>query len=237
MIIELNKILEYIEANLNESISLGVLCEKYHYSETHLSRSFNRYVGKSLKEYINKRRLSVIAIELRNNNKSIQFLAHTYGYSSQKYLSNLFKKEFSVTPTEYRNGSRFIKLTPRRTINGGNKMIINNIKEMCVELSHKIDSQESLLDKIGMIDNCELFSQKGGNVKVITYIESDKNIMISELDLNVLTGVFAQKTIFNINKEKHGIKDVYKAGDHLYIDLFDIKTGQTLTAEFYEGSK
>lgn len=234
---QMNLVLNYIESNIFEELSLELMSEEFFYSKTYLSRVFNKYVGISFSDYINKRRLSLIAIQLRNGNKSISYLANYYGYNSQKYFSNLFKKTFNVTPSEYKKGNIFITLQPKRIINGGIIMVINNLKDLCLELSSKVDNENTFLDKISEIQNIEIFDMSNSDVQLIGYFTENDETWIYEIDLNLINGMYTQKTIFIINNQKHLIKCIDKNEDGVYVILEDNILKKQIKAIFMQGSQ
>lgn len=234
MIKELNHILSYIEENISLELSLRDISDEFYYSESYISRNFNKYVGRSFKDYLNKRRLSRLAIDLKRTEKSIEYLAHNYGYSSQKYLSNLFKREFGVTPNQYRKGSMFIQILPMREIKGDNSMKLNNINDICMEISHKADNQDNLLDIISNLDNVELFEQNDSMLRLVSYIDNEKTYDVYEIELSVLAGNYSKKTIFEIDKSKHEIVDFYRDKELMFV-LKQIDTGKEITASVYDG--
>ncbi len=235
MVIELNKILEYIEEHIQYELTLTELSEKFHYSESYLSRMFNQYVGYSLKEYVNKRRLTRIAINLRNSDKSVEYLAHTYGYSSQKYLSNLFKKEFNISPSKYKKTNSFIHITPRRVIKGEGNMNVKSIKELCGLVFKKTTTQNELLDLIATIENAEIIKQKNTELQLIAYVEEGEMTQISEMKLNILSGNYSSQRIFYFNTKDYRVIKMKKE-DEILITFEDKKTFKTIDAYLYQGA-
>lgn len=65
-------------------------------------------VGKSVKDYIRKRRLSCAANELINSNNRIIDIAFKYQYKTHESFSRAFLKEFGVSPKEYRKHKKVI---------------------------------------------------------------------------------------------------------------------------------
>lgn len=49
--------LQYIEEHYREEISLAFLADKYGYSLSYFSRTFNKFAGMNIREYINRRRI------------------------------------------------------------------------------------------------------------------------------------------------------------------------------------
>lgn len=96
------KMLDEIEENLTDSLTLDMLAEKLNYSSYYCTRQFHKYVGISLRNYIRLRKLSLSAIDLRDSNKRIINIAFKYGFSTQEAYSRSFTKEFGISPSKYR---------------------------------------------------------------------------------------------------------------------------------------
>lgn len=75
------------------------------YSYSYVCRSFNKYLGKSLLNYLNEIRLEHSKYLLRNTRYSILEIANNIGFSSVGYYNKIFKKYYNITPTAYRKKS------------------------------------------------------------------------------------------------------------------------------------
>ncbi len=53
-------IIQYIQTNYRENLTLGFLAEKFGYTRTYFSYLFNKYVGMSLRDYLNRRRVDAV---------------------------------------------------------------------------------------------------------------------------------------------------------------------------------
>lgn len=71
-------------------------------SREHLSRSMKKYVGMTVSEYVNNLRLQYIVNMLDNSNHSISDIIFDSGFGNISWASELFKKRFGVTMSEYR---------------------------------------------------------------------------------------------------------------------------------------
>ncbi len=78
---------------------LAKLC---HVSHSHLCHLFQKQANVSPKEYLQQVRMSAACELLENSNLSIGEVAYSCGYSDPLYFSTLFKRRFTVTPTQYR---------------------------------------------------------------------------------------------------------------------------------------
>ena len=77
------EILNYIDSQCHENLTLSALATKFGYNKTYFSRLFNRYIGVSVRDYINSARLNKID-ELKNRNPDacITELAIAAGFQS-----------------------------------------------------------------------------------------------------------------------------------------------------------
>ncbi|AJZ89472.1 Multiple antibiotic resistance protein marA [Cedecea neteri] len=100
--VTIQSILGWIEENLETPLSLEKVSQRSGYSKWHLQRMFKKETGHSLGQYIRNRKLTEIALKLKESNEPILYLAERYGFESQQTLTRTFKNYFSVPPHKYR---------------------------------------------------------------------------------------------------------------------------------------
>ncbi|MCG8643675.1 MAG: AraC family transcriptional regulator [Desulfobacterales bacterium] len=100
----INRVLDYIQANLGEDLSLKRLSEIACYSKFHLNRIFSAYMGESVYQYVKRVRLEKSA-ELLSANSSISItdVALMFGFENSSSFAKSFKNHFKMTATEWRN--------------------------------------------------------------------------------------------------------------------------------------
>ncbi|WP_018883802.1 AraC family transcriptional regulator [Paenibacillus massiliensis] len=123
---QLNKALDYIEANLTESVDYKEAAKIACCSEYHFTRMFSFLAGIPLSEYIRRRRLTLAASELSRGNNRIIDVALKYGYTSPDSFTRAFQVLHGITPSEARVHGQPLKAFPRMTfqltIRGGSEM-------------------------------------------------------------------------------------------------------------------
>ncbi|MGP4043816.1 AraC family transcriptional regulator [Streptomyces sp. 2A115] len=126
MLERLNKAMEHIERDLDQSIDVAGLARVAATSEYHLRRMFSALAGMPLSEYIRRRRLTVAGAEVLAGHESLLDIAVRYGYSSGEAFARAFRAMHGVGPGEARRtGTALIsqpRLTFRLTIEGSSSM-------------------------------------------------------------------------------------------------------------------
>lgn len=113
---KVQRIIELIELNLEESPSLSEVSERLFYSPFYCTKKFHALTGMRLRDYVRLRKICKAALELRDSEKSIGEVAIDNGFSSQAAFSRSFKKAYLVTPKEYRLSPRPIPLLLKRIV-------------------------------------------------------------------------------------------------------------------------
>ena len=96
------QIKEYLDSNYSEHITLDTLTSLTHMNKYYMVHSFTKYTGLSPIQYLNQTRLKRAQHLLRTTNYSISDIASSTGFSSQSYFTQIFRKNFNMTPVKYR---------------------------------------------------------------------------------------------------------------------------------------
>lgn len=97
------ELLDYIEKNYQNNISLSELAEhKYFMNSSYLSRLFKNEVGQTFSKYLMEFRLRKAANLLENGLLKINDVAMLAGYNDVSHFIQYFKKIYGCTPEEYR---------------------------------------------------------------------------------------------------------------------------------------
>lgn len=108
----LNKMIKYIENNLDKEIDYNELSKLTNSNIFILERIFMFLTNMTITEYIKKRRLSKAFEDIRNTNLKIIDVAFKYQYNSAPSFNRAFKQLFNITPTECRKGIGNYKMIP-----------------------------------------------------------------------------------------------------------------------------
>ncbi len=112
----MNEVIEYIENNINHSLSVQEIAKKFYLSEFHFSRIFKIMIGCSIKQYVQGRKLTMIAEELKASECTVTMAAMNFGYESPEVLSRAFKKQFGIAPIAYRKGFMPINMVEKANV-------------------------------------------------------------------------------------------------------------------------
>ena len=98
------EILEYIDQNYYQNISLKELAEnKYFVNYSYLSRIFGQETGMTFSRYLISLRLKKAAEFLENEDMKINSIAFEVGYNDVSHFIQSFKKAYGMTPEEFRS--------------------------------------------------------------------------------------------------------------------------------------
>jgi AraC family transcriptional regulator len=109
----INRAIDYIEANLTQTIDLSEVAAAAGYSPFHLSRLFLAMTGETPGGYIRKRRLSEAARQLLASETRILDIALDYQFGSQAAFTRAFRAALGTSPGTYRKRGRCARLTHR----------------------------------------------------------------------------------------------------------------------------
>ena len=95
-------LIEFIEANLHDHLTLDVMATQVGISPLYLARAFKAAVGQSPHQYVLMRRIERAKELLRNTDMPIVDVALSVGFSSQSHLSHWMIRQTGVSPAAYR---------------------------------------------------------------------------------------------------------------------------------------
>lgn len=108
----LNAILEYIDDNIQNELSLEVLERTYYINKSYLGRLFQKYLNVSIHEYIVLQRIAK-AKELLLDGYSALEAGRLSGFNDYSNFSKMFKKVTRISPSEYVKKQHDENMNPR----------------------------------------------------------------------------------------------------------------------------
>lgn len=100
-ILAVQRMQDYIEAHLEETITLADLAETAMFSPWHAYRLFQQYTGLTVTAYIRRLRLSRSAQRLKQEHCKVIDAAYDLGFGSVDGYQRAFRREFGCNPAEY----------------------------------------------------------------------------------------------------------------------------------------
>src|SRR2546423_14815256 len=100
---------ELIHNQFSGQLSVSLIAKAVGVHSVHLSRTFARYFGASIGDYVRSLRVERARHEISSTNLSLAEIAANTGFYDQSHLSRVFKRELGLTPGQYRKLFRTIK--------------------------------------------------------------------------------------------------------------------------------
>ncbi len=101
----INRVIDYIEAHLDDDLSLETLAEVAHFSRFHFHRIFHAMMGETLNHFIQRLRLQKAASWLvYYPKKSITEIAIDCGFSGSAAFARAFKNKYQMSASAWREG-------------------------------------------------------------------------------------------------------------------------------------
>ena len=99
---EIEAAVAYFNENYNTKVSVDDYAESLHISTNWFIRNFKQYMKISPAQYILSLRMVNAQSLLENTEYNIGEIAEIVGYDNPLYFSRVFKKEYGVSPAQYR---------------------------------------------------------------------------------------------------------------------------------------
>lgn len=95
-------IMDYVDRNFAEKLSLKEITAQYNYSLAHISHTFKAETGMTFQEYLQSVRIRESCRLLINTSKKVADIAALVGYTNIKFFNEVFKRQMGKTPRQFR---------------------------------------------------------------------------------------------------------------------------------------
>ena len=93
---------KYVSEHYMEDIPLDSVAEMFCFNSSYFSSYFKKKIGMNFSDYLQKVRMEKAVELLSGHALKVYEVAEKVGYQNVKYFNKVFKKEFGVSPDEYR---------------------------------------------------------------------------------------------------------------------------------------
>ena len=108
-IARINRVMDYIENNLDQNLNLNTLANVANFSPFHFHRIFTIFTGETLNIHIQRIRMERAAILLHNDRKiSVSDIAFLCGFNNISSFGRTFRTYFQVPPKIFRQQERAV---------------------------------------------------------------------------------------------------------------------------------
>ena len=97
------EMITYINENYqNNLLSVSMLAQEFHMSESYFSQYFKKYADQNFSKYLESLRINKACELIKQTGFTIEDIAETVGYTSGLSFRRAFKKVIGTTPSCYR---------------------------------------------------------------------------------------------------------------------------------------
>jgi AraC-like DNA-binding protein len=98
----IKKAIQFIEKNYNQDIHLATIAEELCMSPVYLSEFFKSQTGVTFRSYLLQVRMAEAIRLLKDPTVKVYEVSYQVGYGKVEHFVKLFKKQYGMTPSEYR---------------------------------------------------------------------------------------------------------------------------------------
>lgn len=97
-----HELLVYVKTHFTDRLLLKDLAEQFSLTPNYCSSLFTKTTGMAFSQYLTRLRMEKASQLLENKDLTIREIAQLTGYDDLIYFSKVFKKYYSLTPSQYR---------------------------------------------------------------------------------------------------------------------------------------
>lgn len=98
---DIGSIVTYINYHLLDELTLAQIAERFHFSESYLSRRFKKETGSALSSFVVERRIKLAVLYFGMGYTSVTQVSQMCGFCDSGYFQKVFKKIEGVTPSKF----------------------------------------------------------------------------------------------------------------------------------------
>ncbi|WP_310993958.1 bifunctional helix-turn-helix domain-containing protein/methylated-DNA--[protein]-cysteine S-methyltransferase [Aequorivita marina] len=179
------KAIEFIKDNFKTQPNLDELAEKVNLSKYHFQRLFADWAGTTPKKFLQFTSLQYAKNKLQKEN-SLFDTAFETGFSSTSRLHDLFVKIEGMSPAEYKNGGKNLKINySYATSDFGNLIIASTTKGVCYLSFFDQTKNDALNDLQSAYPNAQLKEDKDDFQENALKIFNKKATAIEDVKLHL----------------------------------------------------
>lgn len=177
--------IEYIKENFKTQPSLDAIAEKVHLSPAHFQRLFTEWAGTSPKKFLQYISLEHAKKILKDDQATLFDTAFETGFSSPSRLHDLFVNVEGMTPAEYKNGGRDLRINYSFAESPfGSVMVASTDKGVCY-MAFEEDEGEALSKLKLKFPNAQFQPKSDQNQQNALFIFSHGENDLSEIKLHL----------------------------------------------------
>ena len=153
----INRVIDYIEENIDEDLSLESLAKVAIFSPFHFHRIFRAMAGETLNQFIQRIRVEKAAAQLiLNPKKSITEIAFDCGFSGSASFARAFKQTFHMSASQWR-AEGYLQDRKIRKTNSKESQTLGKIRQDTHVTSYYIDGEiQNQIGRVKMKDKNQI---------------------------------------------------------------------------------
>lgn len=98
----LRRVMQYVEAHYSERLTQSFIVKKFHFTNEYFARFFKKNTVLTFIKYLNRYRAIMARDMLLSSDRNVMDIALDCGFSDARGLINVFRREYGMTPLQYR---------------------------------------------------------------------------------------------------------------------------------------